>query len=789
MTKNSKALVDKQASQSIFEQISYKYLPYWPAFLILFLLGGGLSYLYLKVTPKRYESTASILIKDEKKGQEDSKMEEVLNVFNTKKIVENEIEILRSNEVISEVVSNMGLYAPIYSESGWKGAVVRSGYLSSPIRVEHLDPAAIKAAEKIPFTYSNDNKTVTIGSNSYPMDRWTKTPWGTLRFVKNTEQVTSTVNEEDAGNYYFSLVPVYKMADELSTNLVTVSTSKQSTVVELKYKDEVPKRGETILTALINAYNMSTIRKKNEIASNTLKFIDERLKHVSAELDSVEGSIERYRNRAGAVDLSEQSRLYLQSIEENDQKRNQIKIQSSVLDEVEKYVEGKNDVGSIVPSTMNIADPSLNQLIEKLHTDESQYEKLKRTTAENNPIVSGLQNEIAKTRNDIKENIKSQKSNITATQSNLDLVSKKYSSMASTIPQKERELVDVSRARNTKADIYAFLLQKREETAYSMNSTVPDSYIVDSPSTSTTPITPKPLLIGALALLLPLALGIGGISTKDSIRNNILYRGDIEKFTSYPVIGELIHEKFDDPLVTASGNRSFIVEQFRLIRSAIRNFSNPPGAIKSIVVTSSVASEGKSFVACNIANTFARSGKKVVLLELDLHKPKVCETLQMNRGTGITDYMNHLVTEGEIIHTSPNNDNLHVISAGTQSEDASELLLNGRIETLIEYLKTKYDFIVMDTAPINPITDFYALAPLCDLTLYVVRHDVTPKVHIQHLEETMASHNVTKVGIVFNSVKKRGTGKYSYGYGYGYGYDYRSTYESYGGKQKLKKVG
>jgi tyrosine-protein kinase Etk/Wzc len=788
MKQNKKGTLNATPQQSIFEQVAYKYIPYWPVFLALILLSGSLAYFYLKVTPKVYESKASILIKDEKKGQEDSKMEEVLNVFNTKKIVENEIEIMRSNPVLVDVSTSLGLYAPIVSERGWRGMIRRSGYVTSPVRVEALDPTAIKPLKKAYFAYEADNHGVRMGKSLFPLDQWTRTPWGTIRFVKNKDFIEDTTSSGSSLLFYLSLIPVSDAANAIGDNLITVPTSKQSSVVDLKIKDEVPQRGEAILTAVINGYNLSTIRKKNEIASNTLKFIDERLKHVASELDSVEGSIQKYRNRSGSVDLSEQSRLYLQSIEENDQKMSQIKIQGATLDDVQKYLDAKSAGGSLAPSTVNISDPTLNNLLEKLHTDESQYEKLKKTTAENNPIISGLQNEIEKTKADIRDNIRSQKSSIQTTQNYLDQESKRYGSMASSIPQKERELVDVSRQRNTKADIYAFLLQKREETAYSINSTVPDSYMVDLPTTDSTPVSPKTFLIGLLSLLLPFAIGLGIISAKDSIKNNILYRNDIEKYTTFPVLGEILQEKFDDPLVTASGNRAFIVEQFRLIRSAIRNHSNPPGHYRSMIITSSVAGEGKSFVAANIANMLARSGKKVVLLEIDLHKPRLCETFQMERGIGITDYLRGMAKEEEIIRRTNAHDNLFLISAGEQVEDASELLLNGQIEALMSHLKNKFDFVILDTAPVNPITDFFGLAPLCDLSLYVIRHDVTPKVHIQHLNEMMEAHNVNKVAIIFNGVKKRGTGKYSYGYGYGYGHDYRSSYESYGGKEKLKKV-
>jgi capsular exopolysaccharide synthesis family protein len=442
-----------------------------------------------------------------------------------------------------------------------------------------------------------------------------------------------------------------------------------------------------------------------------------------------------------------------------------------------------------VPSTFNVVDGSLTQLLEKLHTAQTQYDKLSKTTAENNPILSSIQAEITKTKADIQDNISSQKKNIKASQGNLDQITSKYNSMASMIPQKERELVEVSRQRNTKADIYSFLLQKREETAYSINSTLPDSILVDSPSTGSSPVSPKPMLIMAISLLLPLALGFGIVSIKDSLKNNILFRSDIEKLTDYPVIGEVIHEDFEDPLVTNISNRSYIVEQFRLIRSAIKNLNPGNAPVKSMIVTSSIEGEGKSFIAANIEMMHARSGKKTVIVELDLHQPKLCESFGMERKQGITDFLRGEAKETDIIKATAAHAHLSLVSAGQRPDmdEISELLLNGRIDKLIATLRGQFDMVILDTAPINPISDYFTLAPLCDLTLYIVRHGKTPKSFIQHLPETMASHNVDHVAIIFNDVKKRGIGKYGYGYGYGYGYNFKSSYDSYN-KQNLKKV-
>ena len=224
--------------------------------------------------------------------------------------------------------------------------------------------------------------------------------------------------------YFFSLISVTKETDALIENLVAAPTSKQSSVITLKIKDPVPQEGETIITNIVNSYNQNAVRKKSDIAASTLNFIEDRLKNVKFQLDSVDNSIQKYRNKTGIVDISEQSRLYLQSMAANDQQKNKMKIQMNVLDEVQHYLETKNnDTSSVVPSTFEITDPTLNQLLEKLHNTQSEYARLRKTTAENNPILSSIKDEIVKTEAAVLETIKSQKANLQTSQSYVDQIS------------------------------------------------------------------------------------------------------------------------------------------------------------------------------------------------------------------------------------------------------------------------------------------------------------------------------------------------------------------------------
>ncbi len=484
--------------------------------------------------------------------------------------------------------------------------------------------------------------------------------------------------------------------------------------------------------------------------------------------------------------MSEQSKLYLQNIEENDRQVSNLNLQLSALDEVEKYVKSKSIAGNIVPSTFNINDPSLSQLLNTLTNAEAQYEKLKRTTAENNPIMLSLQEQIDKTKPDILENIKSQRRNIEAGKATLSESKGRYSAMLSTVPQKERQLVEVSRQQNIKNDIYSFLLQKKEETQYSITSILPDCYIVSNPTTSGSPVSPKKPFLMLLALAAPIAFCVLIISIKDILNGKILYRSDIEKLTSFPIVGEIIYEKLKSKIVTENAERSFIAEQFRLIRTSLKHQGTPPGNVKRILITSCIKGDGKSFISTNLAMSLARSGKKVVLMELDLHQPKLREVFEIPPSNGITDYLLGNVSEDEIIFPTTKHANLFLVPAGNLVAEPSELLVNGKLEILLNYLDAKFDSLVLDTAPIKVLTDGLVIAPLCNLVLNVIRHNHTPKSHIEMLNKDMESYNIENVAIIFNGVKNRGFGKYSYGFGHGYGHDIRSSYEEY--SKKTKKI-
>jgi capsular exopolysaccharide synthesis family protein len=755
-----------------------KFLPYWPLFLVLAVMALTGAYVYLRYATPIYEANATLIIKDEKKGNEDSKLTESLDMISSKKIVENEIEVIQSRTLMDNVVKSYHLYCPVFEQGKVKAV---SAYTISPVIIEAKNPDSLKSFNKITLRYDKINKTVLL-NNKYKcvLDRFVETPFGVLKFMPNKFNPNGEIDNNK--QLYFSIRDPKMVAMGLLPRLSVAPSSKLSTVVNLSFKDEVPERAEDILNGLIYAYEQSAILDKNLLAKNTLAFVEERLKLVSQDLAAIEQKVQQYKSGSSAVDISTQGQLYLQNVSSNDQKLSEVNMQLSVLEQAEKLAASK-DNGGIALTTLGINDPNLTTLMNNLNTSELEYEKLKTTVGENNPKLVALREQINKMRPSILENIQNQKQNLIATKQNLNVTNGNYNSILSSVPQKERQLLDISREQNIKSSIYSFLLQKKEESGLAYASAVSNSRIVDNAQAGALPVSPNNKLIYAVALALALVLWAGIIILKESFTGKILYRREIESLTSIPVIAEVAFEKTKNPIVVQAGKRNFVVEEFRKLRTSL-SFLGIDATHKKILVTSSISGEGKSFIASNLAVSIALTGKKVVLMDLDLNMPTLSKILNVNQEIGISDFLTGKNYPEEIIKPVEGHENLFFISAGNLPENPSELLLNGKVTEIIDYLDNSFDMVIIDTSPIVLITDAYILSELCNATLYVMRHGYTPKLLVKRIDENNEINPIHNPAIVFNGVKARGLFRNNYGYGYNYVYGNKKTYA--GNKKTVK---
>ena len=736
----------------------YKYSKYWPLFVLL-MIGGILgAFVYVNSKLPIYEVSATLLIKDEKKGLNESNILQSLDLFGSKKIVENEIVVLKSRDLLYDVAKNLKLYAPVYEEGKLKN---KSAYTKSPLKIEVKHPELIYTKDKVHFRYNKEYQDVTIKNKTYPLNTWFKMGDDSIRFLLNPVYHHSSIEKP----LYFSLINLDEIVSSINEKIDITSPSKQSSVINIKYKDEVPKRGVDILTELIRSYNMASIHDKNGLAENTLSFIEDRLHYLVQELDSVETSLQNYKSSRNIVDLSEQGKLFLANVGANDQKVGEINMQMAVMDEVEKYVVSKKEAMGIVPSTLGVNDLLLSQLLQKLYDLEIQQEKLKKTTGENNAITVAIRDQIEKIRPNILENIRNQRSNLTAARSRISSSNNRYEGMLQTLPQKEKELLSISRQQAIKNNIYTFLLQKREETALSFASAVADSRVVEKAASGLTPISPKKTMIYAAAIIGALVLGLFILIIKDLLDKNIALRSEIERYIAWPIIGEIGLEPSTRAIVTGENERSKIAEQFRQIRTAL-DYTGINENHKKILITSSISNEGKSFVSANLAVSLALTGKKVVLLELDLRKPKLSPLFHANRELGISNYLIGKADISMIIQPSGVNENLSFISCGPLPPNPSELILKSKMQELYKNLEVYYDYIIIDTAPVGPVTDAEILSRDADVTLYVIRQGHTPKAQLSKLKNNNKLRTLNNVAIIFNGVKERHHHNDGYSYNY-----------------------
>ena len=744
-----------------------RYLRYWYLFPIFVGLALTAAYFYLQITQPVYNTSATLLIKDEKKGMGggNSEILEELAQFSGSKLVENEIEVLSSLTLIAQVVENLGLGVVYEAKDGLRtvdlykatAIVVTPNILTE---YAYTSPMTIHVEDSLHFRL-NGEETIR------PFGQRLVNEWG--QFV-----VTRADSIEDAG---YTDIDVHfhdlaGMAENVQGRLSVQQPNVKSTVLELSLEDTSPRRGRDILNTLLDVYVQSNLNDKNREASNTLKFIEDRLGLLTGELGDVEGEVATYKSSRGLTDIGSEAQIFLENIQENDSKLNEVNNQMQVLESVDAFVDANG--GTSAPATYMINDPVLVSLLSRLTDLQLQQERYARTTQAGNPLLETVNTQIASTKQAVRENLQNLRRGLAVTKQNLESINTRFSAGLRTIPQKEREYVGIKRQQTIKENLYLYLLQKREETALAYASTVTDSRLVDSPKTSFLPVKPKRSIIwlGALAAggILPLLL----VNLLFMLNNTVQRRDEIEAATRTSILGEIglmrsTQKSQDDERIIRMTSRSAVSEQFRALRTNLQYLGD--GSCRTLLFTSSIGGEGKSFVTVNLGASLAYADKKVIIVGLDLRKPALHHRLGVSNDRGVTNYF---VGQGQLpslIQTTQVHPNLDVLVSGPVPPNPSELLSNGRLPELLGELRQQYDYILIDAPPFGLVTDAAIIAEHTDATLYVVRFNYSLRDHLKRIAELQRTKRFANLSIIFNGVNY-GAG-YGYGYGYGgYGYGY-----------------
>ncbi|RYG05207.1 MAG: polysaccharide biosynthesis tyrosine autokinase [Chitinophagaceae bacterium] len=734
----------------------------WPWFLVSIAFCLGLAFLYLRYTNPVYSVISSIMVKDEQKGAElmDNSMMKEIGLGGNNKLVENEIEILKSYDLMESVVSRLQLFTDIQRLGRVRDVDVYGDDM--PFRLIVLNPRDIEYSQK--FAISDTTAGLifpdsTAGSRTVivPYDSSYSVNGVQFRVIRNKNYREPVISDSsrDLNNYQVTIKPTVEATDEYSKRVTVAAVSKVATVISIELVDANRNRGVDILRTLVNIYNEQGLEDKNRVNNNTIKFLGERLVAVTRDLESVEGSVERFKSENRVTDLSADAQNYLAVSQEVDVQKAQSQTQLNIINALEKDLADNQANPKLVPSTLGIQEPSLGLLIERHNSLVLSKERMELNSGPRNPLLIDQQNQIKELRASLLANVRNLKR---AYAISLDDISKKdleLSTQIRKVPMMEKRLLEITRNQTVQQQLYSFLLQKREEAAVQGASNIEDSRTVIR-ARSLGAISPKPKVTWAAGLVLGFLLPIGFITLKDFFNNKIGDLNSIKAKTSIPVIGSISHvKKFIAPIVITARPRSVVSEQIRNIRTSI-SYSGGGKNAKIVLITSYQPGDGKSFVSMNLAAAYSLLNKKTVLLEFDLRKPRITKDLGLVAQNGLSSYLSGKSTLDEILVQVPGHDeNFQLIPAGFLPPNPAELISGSYMEQLINELKEKFDTIIIDTPPFSLVTDASLLQRYADVSLVILRQDYTQKTVFQDLKQIDSSVTLKKpTYVVVNGVGK-----------------------------------
>lgn len=786
------------------QEVLFKYIIHWPWFVgaVLVCLIGA--WIYLRMATPVYNISATVLIKDDKKGGNTGGMaglEELglSGLISSSQNIDNELEVLRSKTLVKEVVNQLNLYVSYTDEDEFPS---KNMYKTSPVIVSLTPQEAEKLSDPMIVEMSlypqgSLDVGVTIGDKEYqkhfeklpavfPMDE------GTLAFFQSPDSLMAnkdTTEESSAQNVRRITAKInspMKVARVYCENLTIEPTSKTTSVAVISLKNSSLQRGQDFINQLLEMYNRNTNNDKNEIAQKTAEFIDERIDIISKELGNTEANLENFKRNAGITDLTSEAQIALTGNAEYEKKRVENRTQISLLEDLRKYIRGNEY--EVLPSNVGLQDAALVATIERYNEMLVERKRLLRTSTENNPAIVNLDTSIRAMKSNVQATLDGTLQGMLITKADLDREANRFSRRISDAPGQERQFVSIARQQEIKAGLYLMLLQKREENAITLAATANNAKIIDEAIADDIPVSPKRKIIYLIALVLGVGIPVGIIYLIGLTKFRLEGRADVEKLTTVPIVGDipLTDEKNekDGSIAVFENQNNLMSETFRNIRTNLQFMLQNDK--KVILVTSTVSGEGKSFISANLAISLSLLGKKVVIVGLDIRKPGLNKVFRLStKEKGITLYLANPDTDlMSLVQPSDVNKNLSILPGGTVPPNPTELLARDGLDKAFEILKKNFDYVILDTAPVGMVTDTLLIGRVADLSVYVCRADYTHKVEYTLINELAEEKKLPNICTVINGVdlKRRkygyyyGYGKYGkyYGYGkrYGYGYGY-----------------
>lgn len=784
-------LEDEETSGFDYKAFFIKLLMYWPWILgcvAVFLIGA---FFYLKTLTPLYTVNSSVLIKNESKGGANgANLEDLGFVSTSTQSFDNELEILRSRTLIKKVVTALDLYVSYSVPGQFRDTEL---YKQSPVKI-WVTPEEADRMSYAQVKMSFRNQQLHEVLVEHEGQEWKKTV-ESLPAVFSTPVGVFTFSAADSAQQTIQPVPEVIQATIVSPNEAAASfrsrltaspSSKSTTIAQLTITGSQVPRGVDFLNKLVEVYNEEGNNDKNEVAAKTAEFIDERIRIINKELGSTESQLASFKQRAGVVDITADASQaateqagYERAYAENE-------VQISLVNHLKNHILSENSQYEVIPANIGLNNSDLNTVVQNYNQMLIERKRLLRTSHEDNPAVQSLNASIDVMRNSVMGAIQTAEKGLLINRQALQAQTRKYAGKVSDAPVQEKEYLSISRQQEIQANLYLMLLQKREENNITLASTANNARVIDEPLAGGQ-FFPTPSQTYMIAFVLGLGLPIGVIFILSLLQFKIQTRGDVERLTKLPIVGDIpLTLGTEEGAIVVHENRNELMEEvFRAVRTNLQYMLQE--GQKVILFTSTTSGEGKSFTAANLACSLAFMGKKVIIVGLDIRKPGLNKVFHIShKETGISQYLSdpthtNLLSLCQISTVSPN---LYILPGGAIPPNPTELVARQALEEAVEQMKQHFDYIIIDSAPIGMVTDTQLIARVADLSVYVCRSNYTAKSEFKLINELQQDGKLPHPCVLINGIdmNKRetssyyGYGKYGryghYGYGKKYGYGY-----------------
>lgn len=746
----------------------------WYWFVLCCALFGALGVYYYFSHTYKFTIDASLMLRnsDDNKNVFGAELMSMMGMGGIKQ-TEDEIAILTSRDILYQVIKDLNLETEYRKKDGlrWIG------------QYPYHDLTAVYPAMYTDTTKTGARISIKVRKNDYLVKVKAK------RFVKSTHKVsdlTQPINtcagqiyfelntQPEVGDQYFlTTLPKLALINKYKTAITATPQTKDSYIINISTTTDMPRRAIDFITKEIELYNLDALVDKNIMATNTASFIDERLHLISTELSTAENEVEQYKEKYGIVDLSSEAGLYLTESTEYRKRASEIETQLNLVQYVAEFVANEYNQNSLIPANLGISDASLVALISEYNQMLLQRMRVQRTATDDNPVVLQMNTQLTMLRENIVTSINSVRNSLNISKQDLEIRFSKVENQRNDIPSQEREYIKVERQRQLKEELYLYLYKKREENALTLASTVVPAKIIAVPQMNPNPVSPRIKILGLICIFFGCCFPLGIMILHDIFNNKLSddYT-EYEKKVGLPFGGFLVQNHHGSHIAVRNGVNSASAELFRSLRSNIK-FMTPAAASNPVIlVTSSINGEGKSYVATNLAISLSLLNKKVALIGLDIRKPMLAHYLDLPFKGAVTSYLAEEAYEVEDLIVKSEFENLDILPAGIIPPNPSELLQGPRLDELFAELRKRYDYIVVDSAPVALVSDTFQLARVSDITIYVSRANYTTTNLIDFIKQVHKDNRLPNIVTVLNRINPKNGG---YGYGYGYGYEHETV--------------